>query len=306
MPKGNHPRFSQGELDIVAEWFARGLQRMTDYIAPDTGPTQCTPSITPAVATHVSQMRTQGWGAVNAAAGMAMFNIASKPTAASKPYGVGWANLGTLRIARELSFHTFYWMRSSPDGRFVMNGATGGDGAVISDLQTNKDIRVQAAYDPNYFPSGNAWVFQGTPIGTGMCTTGLLTSNPDRINFSESQCSTVTGINLYQHLGQALNGGDYFTINSQFTSDNPSGVVTRDPSAAFGQTAQMKLTPMVFDGARFTGKPQVSLPTPYEGDSVLSPSSRLVVSRFGNETGMLGYVLRRINATPNGASYDVS
>src|SRR5690606_2364004 len=65
MPKGNHPRLTQSELDIVAEWFARGLPRLTTYIAPDTGPTSCTQSITPAVDQHVTAMATQGWGALN-------------------------------------------------------------------------------------------------------------------------------------------------------------------------------------------------------------------------------------------------
>ena len=315
MPKGNHPRFSQAELDIVAEWFARGLPRMTDYIAPDTGPTSCTPSITSNVGTHVSAMATQGWTAQNKAANMNMYGctsadpracLTSKPDAQSKTYGTGWAKQGTLRVLRELTFNTYYWMRSSPDGRFVANGSTGGDGAVISDLQTGKDINVDAAYDPGFFPDGKGWMFQGTPIGTGFCTTALLTSNPDKIDFSESQCNSITGIALYQHMGQGLGGGDYFTVNGQFTSDNPSGAMNRDPSAGFASTAQMKLTPMVFDGTHYVAKAQASTASPYEGDIVLSPSTKLAISRFGNESGQLGYVLRRINSTPNGSSISVT
>jgi cytochrome c553 len=315
MPKGNHPRFAQGDFDIIAEWFARGLPRLTTYIAPDNGPTSCSPSISSQVSTHVGQMSTQGWSAVNRSAGMSMFGcgastdpkscLTSQPNASSKSYGGGWTTSGTLRILRELTFSTYYWMRSSPDGRFVANGATG-DGSVISDLQANKDIKVDAAYDPGFFPDNKAWVFQGTPIGAGFCTMGLLTSDPDRITFSESQCSSVESVSLYQHLGQGLGGGDYFVINSQFTSDNPSGNVNTDPSAGFASTAQLKLTPMVFDGTHYVGKPPVSANSPFEGDSVLSPSTKLVISRFGNESGQLGYVLRKITATPNGASYDVS
>ena len=316
MPKGNHPRFAQAELDIIAEWFVRGLPKMTDYIAPDTGPTSCTPNITPAVAQHVAQMATQGWSAANRTAGLAMYGcgsatnpaqcLTSLPDAKTKSYGAGWTHAGTLRVLSELDFNTFFWMRSSPDGRFVANGATGGDGAVISDLQSKKNIKVQASYDPGFFPDNRGWVFMGTPIGAGFCSMGLLTSNPDRINFSEPQCGTVGNVGLYQHLAAGLNGGDYFAINSQFTSDNPSGAVTRDPSAAFAQTAQIKITPMLYDGAKYTGKPSVTTNSPYEGDSVLSPSSKLVVSRFGNESGHLGYVLRKVTATPNGTSYDIT
>ncbi len=315
MPKGNHPRFTQGELDIVAEWFARGLPRLTTYIAPDTGPTSCTPSISSQVATHVNQMATAGWSAVNRAAGINMYGcggatdprscLTSLPTAQSKSYGTGWAKVGTLRILRELSFSTYYWMRSSADGRFVANGSTGSN-SVISDLQTSKDIKVEASYDPGFFPDNHGWVFQDTPIGAGFCPLSLLQSNPDRINFSEPVCSSVDTVSLYQHLGAGLGGADYFVINSQFTSDFPSEQTTEDPSAAFSQGAQMKLTPMIFDGQHYVGKPAVSTSSPFEGDSVLSPSTKLVISRFGNQQQQLGYVLRKLTTTPSGSSYTVS
>ncbi len=306
MPKGNHPRLDQPQFDIVAEWFARGLPRLTSYIAPDTGPTSCTPSITPAVASHVSDMGTNGWAAQNRQAGLAMYNVDGLPTAQSKSYGTGWAKAGTLRVLKELSYNTYYWMRSSPDGRFVANGRTGGDGAAIEDLQTGKIMSVRAAYDPGFFPDNKAWVFQGTPIGAGFCKMSLLQSNPAKIDFSESACSSVESVSLYQHLGQGLNGGDYFVVNSTFTSDNPSGAVNHDPSAGFSSSSTIKLTPMSFDGTHYVGKTPVTTNAPYEGDTVLSPSSKLAISRFGNEGNHLGYVLRKITTTPSGSSYTVA
>ena len=306
MPKGNHPRLEQKQFDVVAEWFARGLPRMSSYIAPDTGPTSCTPSIAPAVGAHVSDMAVNGWAAQNRQANLAMFRLDGLPTAQSKSYGTGWAKRGDLRILKELTYNTYYWMRSSPDGRFIANGRTGGDGAAIEDLQTGKIMSVKAAYDPGFFPDNKAWMFQGTPIGAGFCKMSLLQSNPDRIDFSESACSSVESVSLYQHLGQGLNGGDYFVINSQFTSDNPTGTVTRDPSAGFGAAATLKLTPMVFDGTHYVGKTPVTTNAPYEGDSVLSPSSKLAISRFGNENGQLGYVVRKITTAPSGSSYTVT
>lgn len=315
MPKGNHPRLTQAEFDVVAEWFARGLPRMSSYLAPDTGPTSCTPSVTPAVAQHQAIMETQGWEALNRQAGMNMYGcsgttdptrcLTSTPLASSKAYGAGWQKTGTLRVLRELSFGTFYWMRSSADGRFVGNGATGGN-SIISDLQTNKDIKVDAAYDPGFFPDNRGWMFQGTPIGAAFCQMALLVANPDEINFSESACSSVGTVSLYQHLGAGLGGGDYFAINSQFTSDNPSAGTTGDPAAAFGNTAEMKFTPMMFDGTHYVGKQDVKVASPYEGDSVLSPSTQLVISRFGNTSGHLGYVVRRVDATASGTSYQIS
>ncbi len=316
MPKGNHPRLTQEELDIVAEWFARGLPRLTTYIAPDTGPTTCTQNISSGVQQHVTAMSTQGWQAVNRSANLRMYGcgtsdnprscLTSSPDANSKSYGQGWATTGTLRVLRELSFNTYYWMRSSADGRFVANGSTGGGGAVISDLQNNKDMSVHAAYDPGFFPDNRGWMFQGTPIGSAFCTTGLLLRNPDRIEFNEAECSHVEGVSLYQHLGAALGGGDYFAINNVFSSDNPSGVVTKDMSAGFGPTATMRFTAMLYNGTQYVGKPTVAQASPHEGDSVLSPSTKLVVSRFGNESEQLGYVVRRLDATPTGSSYSVS
>ncbi len=315
MPKGNHPRLDQGQFDIVAEWFARGLPRLDSYIAPDTGPTSCTPSVKTDMQAHISQMSTQGWAALNRQANMNMYGcsgssdprscLTSVANAESTNYGKGWGKTGTLRVVRELAFNTFYWMRSSADGRFVANGATGGN-SIISDLQTNKDIEVDAAYDPGFFPDGHGWMFQGTPIGAAFCQMSLLRSNPDSIDFSESSCSSVSTVSLYQHLGAGLGGADYFAINSQFTSDNPSSGENEDPSAAFGNTAEMKFTPMVFNGTHYVGKPEVKVKAPYEGDSVLSPSTRLVISRFGNQQEHLGYVVRRVNATPAGASYAIS
>jgi hypothetical protein len=67
----------------------------------------------------------------------------------------------------------------------------------------------------------------------------------------------------------------------------------------------MKLTPMVYDGTHYTGKASVAQSSPFEGDSVLSPSTTLLVSRFGNESQQLGYVLRKVIATPSGQSYTV-
>ena len=315
MPKGNHPRLEQGQFDIVAEWFARGLPRLTTYIAPDSGPTSCTPSIKPEMAAHQTQMSTQGWSALNRQANINMYGctgssdprscLTAAPTAQSKAYGTGWAKTGTLRVIRELAFSTYYWMRSSADGRFVANGGSGGD-SVISDLQTNKDIPVDAAYDPGFFPDNSGWMFQGTPIGAALCKTSLLTSNPARISFSEAACSSVSTINLYQHLGAGLGGGDYFAVNSQFTSDNPSGGETSDPSAAFASTAEMKFTPMMFDGSHYVGKTDVSVKSPYEGDTVLSPSTKLVISRFGNESQHLGYVVRKLTAVPSGNGYQIT
>ncbi|MEZ4458189.1 MAG: hypothetical protein R3E66_00390 [bacterium] len=50
----------------------------------------------------------------------------------------------------------------------------------------------------------------------------------------------------------STDGGDYFVINSQFTSDSGNG--SSDPSAPFSDTSTMKFSPLVFDGAKWTQK----------------------------------------------------
>ncbi len=63
---------------------------------------------------------------------------------------------------------------------------------------------------------------------------------------------------------------------------------------------------MVFNGTTYDPMPPTVVDSPYEGDSVLSPSARLVASRLAGADGKaLGYVLRRVRATRFGDSYQV-
>jgi hypothetical protein len=99
-------------------------------------------------------------------------------------------------------------------------------------------------------------------------------------------------------------GGDYFVINSQFTSDGGGG--NRDPHAGFSDSSTMKFSPLVHDGSTWVQKPAVIVDSPYEGDSVLSPSGKLVVSRLAKGDGTAhGYMIRRVDATESGESYDI-
>jgi hypothetical protein len=310
MPKGNHPRFTQEELDIVAEWYARGLPNLDSALPVDPPPSSCTTSVGGELATHVADMRTQGWAAVNAERGLTMQSLSGFAQASSKPYGSEWNVLAgaDLRVLREFSFGTHFWMRSSADGRFVANGATGAAGAMISDLQRNFDIPTHAAYDPGFFPDMSGFVFQGTSIGAGFCNHSLLTSNPAEINFSEPQCASATNVGLYQHLGAGLDGRDYFVVTGQFVSDNGGhSSTTSDPHASFASTAKIKLVPMIHNGTLFVEGQPVQVDSPFEGDTVLSPSTWLAVSRLaGPGDQQLGFVFRKVNAVKTASGYDVS
>ena len=68
----------------------------------------------------------------------------------------------------------------------------------------------------------------------------------------------------------------------------------------------MKFTPMVFDGTSYAPMSPTVVDSPYEGDSVLSPSARLVSSRLAGPDGKsLGHVIRRVRASRFGQTYQV-
>jgi hypothetical protein len=222
--------------------------------------------------------------------------------ASNEDRGRDWGTgTGSLRVLKLLDFRTSFWTRSSADGRFVGNG--GGDqGATITDLQRDINIGVDASYDPGFFPDNTGWVFQGG--GAHVCQQSILETDT-LIDFSEPECMTARDINLYQHVARGLSGGDYFIINSQFTSD--AGGSQTDPRANFDAGSTMKFSPMVFDGSSYQQLPAVIVDSPYEGDSVLSPSTQLVISRIsGPEGASLGYSIRRVITSRTGDNYNVN
>ncbi|MBL9027907.1 MAG: hypothetical protein JNL21_37290 [Myxococcales bacterium] len=311
--------WTQDEFDIVAEWFARGLPFMEELVPDENLPTSCTPNITPAVADHVAAMSMNGWRAANTDAGLLMFGCAGAattldclstfPQAGTLPYGTGWEYMpGTkLRVLRTNNYSSSYWTRSSPDGRFVGHGGGASGGSTIVDLATNQEIGLDAAYDPGFFPDNSAFMFQATPSGTGICKLSLLSSGTTYVAFNEPECGSASQIGLYQHVGATLGGGDYWAIDGSFVSDNGGFTPTQEqPNAFFNSGADVDITPMVYDGTSFNPKQMVSQPTPNEGDTIMSPSSLLLMGRVaGGGWNQNGFRLRQLVATPNGNSYTV-
>lgn len=320
MPKDSQTPFTQGEFDIVAEWFARGLPFLEELLPEEPPPGGCVPNITPAVATHVETMKLSGWRAENLADGLLMFGCAGAPTtldclsayplASSTAYGANWQHLpgATLRILHTYGYASSFWTRSSADGRFVGHGGAAGNGSTIIDLALAQEINLDAAYDPGFFPDNSAFIFQGTPTGTGICTQGLLASGTTSIDFSEPECSGASQVGLYQHVGAALGGGDYWAVDAAFVSDNGGHSPTlQNPAAFFGNGADVDLTPMIYDGSDFIEKDEITVSTPNEGDTVISKSSQLLIGRVaGQDFNQNGFRLRQVVATPNGNSYTVT
>ncbi|MGE0789033.1 MAG: hypothetical protein AB7S26_25395 [Sandaracinaceae bacterium] len=315
MPKGSHRPMSELEYATILTWFRNGLNDLDTVLPEPPPPETCNAAVdTAAMMAHLSTMQFEGWQATNEDNGIRMYgcNDAADPTTcltdgATYPDRTAeWGNgIGRVVQVHELDFDTSFWMRSSADGRFVGNGG-GNAGATITDLQTGRNIGVDASYDPGFFPDNSGFLFQGATGGAGFCVQSVLEGSDDLIDFSENGCTTQSGINLYQHVARGINGGDYFVINSQFTSDSGKHA-TENPRAPWNAASTIKITPMVFNGTTYEGQEAVVVPSPFEGDSVLSPSGTLVSSRLAGPNGaMLGYVVRPVDATRTLAGYRVT
>ena len=306
MPKTG-TSLTQAEFDIVAEWYARGLPMLDQTLPADPAPSTCNAAISADVGAHVTAMATQGWRATNAANMMAMHGcgaatdpklcLADVPALSGHP---------SLKLLADADYVSSYWTRSSPDGRFIAHGVKNVPGSFVIDLQrASMRVPINATYDPNWFPDNSGFVFQGGP--RNVCGQSVLTSNPASIAMTEGACTNVSTIGLYEHVGRAL-AGDFFAIDSEFVSDDGGHEPTlRDPRASFGSTAYLSFIPMIWTGTKYQSKPQVTIKTPFEGDTVMSPSARLVMTRVaGPEDEQLGFVLRKVVATPSGTSYAVT
>jgi hypothetical protein len=318
MPRGTSiPKLTQPEFDIVAEWFVRGLPELDQTLTGEPAPDTCFAGISGEVASHVATMKVSGWRAVNASNLMAMHGcgaatdprdcLADEPLGVDQPFGAGWdlPGRGRLRLLADVTYSTSYWSRSSPDGRFIGHGVRNVPGSYIYDLQRDTTVGISAVYDPAWFPDNSGFVFQGGPRNT--CGQSVLTSNPATISMTEAACSEITSIGLYEQVGQAL-AGDYFAIDSKFVSDDGGHAATlRDPLTHFGDDARVSFIPMLWTGTKYAARPQVSLSTPFEGDTILSPSARLILSRVaGPDERQRGFVLRKVNATMTGTSYTIT
>jgi len=312
MPRNVPGLLTQDEFDVVAEWFARGLPQL-DMVLTETPPTDdCVGDIQPAVATHVAQMQTTGWRALNHDDGIAMLGCAgaatprdcltSFPLVSTQPWGQSWGTAlptSRLRILYQYAYNSSYWTRSSADGRFVAHGGGPNGGSSIIDLQLNRRIQATAMYDPGFFPDNSGFVLQGG--AHPWCRQSLLAAGPLQVTFNEPECSSVNVVGLYQHVA-AVKNSDYWAVAGQFVSDNGNG----EPSAHFGATSTNDLTPMIWNGTAYSARPEIPVLTPNEGDTIISPSAKLLLSRAANAAGQNGFTVRKLDATPSGNSYTVS
>jgi hypothetical protein len=315
MPRNELRSITQEQFDQIAEYYDRELPRLAELLPNDPNTEGCVLDVSEDVAAHVLDQATTGWRAVNADADLLMYGCGGAETArdclTDEPRVEAWEAVPGIVVRRlaQTDYASSFWTRSSADGRFVGHGGGPGGGSSIIDLQNDdKVIAIDASYDPGFFPDSAGFVFQKNSVSNNFCAQSVLTPSPDQITMDEPGCSGASSVGLYQHIGAALGGGDYWAISGQFVSDDGGhGQTLRDPRAGFDRSNDARLTPMVFDGTEFVPLDPVDVPTPSEGDSVLSPSARLVISRVaGAGDRQNGFNMRRVDAVQTPAGYEVT
>lgn len=347
--EATYDRLTASEYDTVATWMSKDMPKLTDILHEEARPTTCEDDFT-ALRQHASNIRGKSWADINRDRGLAMFACADRdkplecftqqfdgknvfPLSTERDYAKDWSTGGeSLRILRELDYRTFFWMRSSADGRFIANGLSGhypgqeetGDGAVIADLAAaldasgpkTRDIGASARYDPDFFPDNQGFMFQGTPNGGSYCRQSLLTKTPfvKRVGFSEAECGKLGSVGLYQTVGEHMGDSDIadnFIVNGKFASDNPGQTASdHDLPATFGPDAKAIIHVMFARGNDapdgYEVKQTVELPVKFEGDIMMSRSTTLLGARVAGETTTLGYSIRELGAVMGADGYRFS
>jgi hypothetical protein len=311
MPRAG-ARLTQEQFSVVAEWFARGLPRLFELVPEDNGE-DCTPGLDPRLGAHVADMAVSGWKVRNEQIPLLMFGcqngqagaqcLGQVPLAQATPFGAAWDVPGaTIRVLYDnTGASSNYWSRSSADGRYIASGlrqagSTGFSGQFV-DLQQGRVIDGDFGYDPTFFPDNSGFMVQQAPYAasTGptdgsanaedtaiVCNQSVLAGDPDLITGTEPGCTPLSGqIGLYQQLAKSIDGEDYWVVYGSFDEDNGGfSIVLDNPSAAFESQSTTTLVPMVNQGTTFeVGQPS-RLRTPLQGDPMLSPSGRLLVTRL--------------------------
>jgi hypothetical protein len=313
-PHGADMNISEADFAKVLAWNKQGLP-LLDTVLPTVSPTTCQSSMSEALSTHVTNMATRGWQARHLENGLMMFACSDNdplncfnqkkndgtprfPLSQETSFGQTWGKDSPethIRVLHELGFSTSFWMRTSPDGRFVANGGGGNSGATATDLQdllteggAARDIPVQADYDPSFLPDNSAFIFQGG--SSGICPLSVLRDRSiTSVDFTQPGCSrsgSGFGMSLYQSVGASLDGSDFVGVTGTFQGD---GGAQGSYGSGFSSDGVATLTSFINDGTQYKNMFKSTVATPYQGDYALSPSNELLITRFGGSQLPLGY-----------------
>jgi hypothetical protein len=296
---------SDAQFAKVKQWVLAGMPALDEAMSdPNLGP--CETSISPAVGQHLAAMKNEGWGARLADQSLALFGCGDKAGVECltdlEDVSATWSAPGsnqTLRKLRNVPFRSHWWIRSSPDGRYTGFGLN--NAAKIIDHtkpEGTTPIDVAASYDPVFFPNNEGFSFAGTNGGNGpikVCRQSVLVNNTGRISLNEAGCSTIIS-SVYQTIGASLD--NTLSLMSTGTHVNDDAEETgMGPRPGFDSAARTILTPMLSDGNTYVPQRNITLSLPFEGDQALSPSNKLLVTRFGSTSGKRGFRVRRLDVT---------
>jgi hypothetical protein len=303
------PGLSGEEFEKLQKWVFRGMKGLDEAYAPPVDES-CVAAVSDDLKAHVADMKVNGWSARHAEASVPMYGCAAgvsgKDCLATLPdLTATWGATGvdqTLRNLRTLSFNTHYWVRSSADGRYVGFGLS--KGANILDLSQGAQIApldVAASYDPVFLPNNDGVSFAGAKADGSIrvCRQSVIgdayNKTPRLLTMEETGCTTISDA-VYQSFGAALDNSLFWMTTGDHANDDGGNDVT-EPLPGFEQYASTDFTPMVSNGVSYQARPAITVNLPGEGDQMLSPSSKLMVTRFGQGDGKRGYRIRRLNVT---------
>jgi hypothetical protein len=307
---------TQEQFDRIGEWFARGLPGLFELVPEESGE-ECTPRLAPRLRIHLEEMTRLGWRARNEQVPLLMFGcdegqsgkdcLGDAPLARDEPFGMQWDAPGTaqIRILYDNSATpSRFWSRASPDGRIIASGRRDSGSSDFTgqflDLSRDRIIDAAFSYDPTFFPDNSGFLVQrdggyssaapggGPTSGAAdrgdvavICEQSVLSAQPSEFTGDEPQCLALDSqIGLYQQLAKSLDGEDYWVVFGAYDSDNGGLSPTlSNPSAAFGNDSVTTLAPMINQGTRFEPGVATRIPMAREGDPMLSPSGRLMVTR---------------------------
>lgn len=331
----DYPRLTAAQYEVILTWFKKGMPRLDDIIR-ENRPTECVDNFEPLKA-HASAVKSSNWAAQNKARKLPMFACPTPDQEASPTkcftqqregkdifansdetdFAKGWAQDGsTVRILRALTFPNSFWLRSSADGRFAATGGGQIGGAQAIDLQAtldgkDRDVGLEASYDPDFFPDNRAFMFQG---GTKFCAQSLLEKpTTEKVSFSEPECSSLSAASgLYQTVGQQLGDNsisDRFILYSVWAGDSGQYSATaRDTQPRAGSDSAIKIYTAIAlgndveEGYKVQGEP-AEIPTPYRGDTMMARSGKIIGSRVAGETKSLGYAIESLDSMVRDGKY---
>jgi len=234
-------------------------------------------------------------------------------------------------MLKEIKEPITYWMRSSPDGRYVGNGR-----GHIEDLELKVHFQVPAAYDPGFSPDNSMFSYMGTqgshgggPLfcrmeflseakakldaaangnvcagGTGATVAGVGTlscvkNEPfyklEFKDFAQQYCISKQ-MGTYQHQGVALErGGEYVIVRGNFAGNE--GVESEDPVASFLGTTELEVYHLKKDNNDIADmQKDFEIQMQNEGDWTIAPSAKLLAGRLAKAGS---------NGSPQQAGYNI-